>query len=170
MIFTSQGQNKRINTQYLAQQLSLVPWSLCQCLWLHSLIQIYGTDCCCSLTKLYLTLCNPKDCSTHDPLSFTISRSLLKLMPIESMMPSNHFILCHPFSSRPQSFPASRSFLMSRLFTSGGQTIVASVSASVLPKNIQGCFPLGLTGLISLLSKGLYETIKKSSILPSATT
>ena len=59
-----------------------------------------------------------------------------------------------PFSSCPQSFPASESFAMSRLFASGGQRIGAS--ASVLPVNIQGWFPLGLTGLISLLSKGLW--------------
>ena len=55
------------------------------------------------------------------------------------------------------SFPASRSFSMSRLFASGGQSIGASVSASVLPMNIQDWFPLGWTGLISLQSKGLSE-------------
>ena len=55
-----------------------------------------------------------------------------------------------PFSSYPQSFPASGSFPMSQLFTSGGQSIGASASASVLPMNIQDLFPLGLTGLISL--------------------
>ena len=85
-------------------------------------------------------------------LSFTISWSLLKLMSIESVMPSNHLILCCPFSC-PQSFPASGSFPMSRLFTSSGQRIGAS--ASVLPMNIQNWFPLELTGLISLQSKGL---------------
>ena len=69
-------------------------------------------------------------------LSFTISRSLLKLMSIESAMPFNHLILCHPFSSCLQSFPASRSFLMSRLLASVGQSIGAS--ASVFPMNIQG--------------------------------
>ena len=58
-----------------------------------------------------------------------------------------------PFSSCLQSFPASGSFPTSWLFTSGGQSIGASTS--VLPVNIQGWFPLGLTGLISLLSKGL---------------
>ena len=58
-----------------------------------------------------------------------------------------------PFSSWPQSFPASGSFPVNQLFTSGGQSI--GVSASILPMNIQGWFPLGLTGLISLLSKGL---------------
>ena len=59
------------------------------------------------------------------------------------------------FSSCTQCFPASGSFPMSQLFTSGGQSIGASASASVLPVNIQGLFPLGWTGLISWLSKGL---------------
>ena len=66
-------------------------------------------------------------------LSFTIYRSLLKLMFIESVMPSNHLILCHPFSFHPQSFPASGSFPMSQ-FLSRGQSIGVSASASVLPK------------------------------------
>ena len=72
-----------------------------------------------------------------------------------------------PFSSCPQSFPGSGSFAMSRLFTSGGQSI--GVSPSVLPMNIQGWFSLGLTGLVSLLSKGVksspalqFESIKSS--------
>ena len=59
------------------------------------------------------------------------------------------------FPSCPQSFPASGSFPMRQLFTSGGQSTGVSASASVLPMSIQGWFPLGLTGLISLLSKGL---------------
>ena len=70
---------------------------------------------------------------------------------------------CHPtisasvalFSSCPQSFPAPGSFLMSQLFISAGKSIGASASASVLPMNIQGWFPLGLTSLTSLQSKGL---------------
>ena len=69
-------------------------------------------------------------------LSFTISRSLLKLMPTESVMSSNYLILFVAFSSSLQSFPALGSFLMSWLFTSGGQNIEAS--ASVLEINIQG--------------------------------
>ena len=60
-----------------------------------------------------------------------------------------------PFSTSPQSLTASGSFPVNQLFTSGGQTIGASASASVLPMNIQDWFPLGLTGLISWLSKGL---------------
>ena len=67
-----------------------------------------------------------------------------------------------PFSSCPQSFPASGSFPMSQLFASGGQGIGAS--ASVLPVNIQGWFPLGLTGLISLHSKGLSRVFYSTAI------
>ena len=73
-------------------------------------------------------------------LSFTISWSLLKPKSIEAVMPSNHLILCHPFFSCLQSFPASGSFPMSQLFISGGQSIGASALASVLPMNIQGLF------------------------------
>ena len=69
-----------------------------------------------------------------------------------------------PFSSCPQSLPASGSFPMSRLFTSGGQHIGTSASASVLPKNVQSWFPLGLTGLISLLSKGLSRVFSNTRI------
>ena len=68
-----------------------------------------------------------------------------------------------PFSSCLQSFPASGSFLISQLFTSGGQSIGASASESVLPMNIQGWFPLGLTGLISLQSKGLKSLLQHAS-------
>ena len=74
------------------------------------------------------------------------------------------------FSSRLQFFPVSESFPMSWLFTSDGQSIGASTSTSVLPMNIQGLFPLGLTGLISLLSKGVFKSLhhhhsSKASIL-----
>ena len=69
-------------------------------------------------------------------LSFTISLSLLRFMPIESVMLSNHLILCHPLLFCLQSFPASGSFSVTRLFVSGGQIIGASASA--LPMNIQG--------------------------------
>ena len=82
-------------------------------------------------------------------LSFSISWSLLKLMSIESVMPSNLLILSYPLLLLPSIFP------MSQLFASGGPSIRASPSASVLPMNIQGWFPLGLTGLSSLLSRSL---------------
>ena len=74
-------------------------------------------------------------------------------MLIESMILSNYLILCHPFSFCLQFFPALESFPVSWLFASTGQSIGAS--ASVLPKNNQGWFPLGMTGLNSLQSKGL---------------
>ena len=71
-------------------------------------------------------------------LSITDSWSLLKVMSIESVMPSNHLILCCvPFSSCLQSFPASGSFQMSQLCASGGQNIGVSASTSVLPMNTQ---------------------------------
>ena len=95
---------------------------------------------CCSVTKSCLTFVTPWTAPLQSSLSFTVSWSLLKLMPIESVMPSNHLILCCPLSSCLQSFQASVSFPMNQFFPSGGQSIRAS--ASVLPVNIQGWFPL----------------------------
>ena len=82
-------------------------------------------------------------------LSITNSRSPPKLMSIKLVMPYNHFILCRPLSSCPQTFPASESFPMSQLFTWGGQNIGVSASTSVLPVNTQDWSPLGWTGWIS---------------------
>ena len=89
------------------------------------------------------------------PLSITNSPSLLKLKSIESVMPSNHLILCHPFLLLPSVFPSIGSFPVNQFFASGGQTIGVSDSASVFPMNIQDWFPLGWTGWISLQSRGL---------------
>ena len=97
-------------------------------------------------------------------LSITNSRSLLRLISIELVMPSNHLILCHPLLSRLQSFPASGSFQMSQFFASGGQSIGASASASVFPVNIQDWFPLGLTGLNSLQSRGLWGVFSDTTV------
>ena len=69
-----------------------------------------------------------------------------------------------PFSSCLQSFPASGSFPMSQFFTSGGQSIGVSASASVLPMNTQDWFPLGWTGWISLLSKGLLRVFSNTTV------
>ena len=69
-----------------------------------------------------------------------------------------------PFSSRLWSFPASGSFPMSQLFTSGGQSIGVSASASVLPMNIQDWFPLGLTSWVSLQSKGLSRVFSNTTV------
>ena len=104
-----------------------------------------------SLSRVQL-FANPWTAARQASLSITNSWSLPKPMSIESEMPSNHLILCRPLLLLPSSFPASGSFPMSQLFASGGQSIgvSVSVSASVLPVNIQDWFPLGLTGLISL--------------------
>ena len=79
-------------------------------------------------------------------------------------MPSNHLILCHLLLLKPQSFPASGSFLMSQFFPSGGQSIGVSASASVLPMNNQGWSPLEWTGWISLQCKGLSRVFSNTTI------
>ena len=125
-------------------------------------IHLLGIICCCSVTQLCPTLCDlqhtkllcpwpsPRACSNSCPLNWwcypTISFSVI------------------PFSSCPQSFPASESFPMSQFFVSGGQSIGASASASVLPMNIQDWFPLGLTGLTSLKSKGLSRVFSNTTV------
>ena len=104
------------------------------------------------------------DCSRPDSLSATNSQSLLKLMPTESVMPSNHLILCLSLLFLPSIFPSIRIFSMSWLFASSSQSIGTPASASVLPMNIQGWFPLGLTGLISLQSKGLLRIFSSTTV------
>ena len=96
-------------------------------------------------------------------LSITSSQSLLRLKSIESMMPSISSSVV-PLSSCPESFPASGSFAMSQFFASSGQIIGASALVPVLPVNIQGWFPWGLTGLISLLSKGLSRVFSNTIV------
>ena len=124
----------------------------------------YNSYCCCSVATLCLTLwphglqdvrlpcpsLSPRVCSHSYPLSQwcypTISSSVV------------------PFSSCPQSFPASGSFPVSHLFALGGQNIGASASSSVIPMNTQGWFPLGLTSLIPLQSKGLSRVFSNTTV------
>ena len=121
------------------------PWTMREAELFHPKIHMLKS-CCCSV--IWAAACQAS-------LSFTISQVC------SNSCPSSRW--CHPiisssvtlFSSCLQPFPASRSFPMSQLFTSGGQSIGVSASASVLPMNIQDGFPLGWTDLISLLSKGL---------------
>ena len=96
---------------------------------------------CCSVAKSCLTV-TPWTAVCQASLSFTVSQSLLKFMSIKLVIPSNHLnhLIAAPFSFYRQSFPASGSFPMIWLFISGGQNIVASASASVLPMKIQGWF------------------------------
>ena len=116
-----------------------------------------GHCCFQSLSHIWLFV-TPWTAARQAFLSFTISKSLLKFMSVESVMPSNHLILCFSILLLPSIFKASGSFPMSWLFTSGGQSIGTSASASVLPMNILGWFPFGLTGLISLQSRDSQES------------
>ena len=97
-------------------------------------------------------------------LSFIISRSLLKLMSLSWWCYITISSSVTPFSSCPQSFPVSGSFPVSPLVESGGPSFGASVSALVLPMNIQGWFPLGWTGWISLQSKGLSRVFSNTTV------
>ena len=137
-------------------------------LHLLSIKTVFTIYSCCSLTQSCPALCNPMDCSTP---GFTV-RHCPSLSP---GVCSNSYSLsqwCHPttsssvipFSSCLQSSPASESFLMSRLFESGGQSLGASASASVLPINIQDWFPLGLTVWLALQSKGLSRVFSNTTV------
>ena len=121
-------------------------------------------SCCfCSVAWSCPTLCDPWTAQCHASLSFTVSQSLLQLTFLRSRWDPTISSSVSLFSSCPQSFPASGSFPKSRLFTSGGQNIGASASAPVLPMNIQGWFPLGLTGFISLQSKGFSRVFSSTT-------
>ena len=115
-------------------------------LWLH------GLQHSLQHIRLPCPLPSPRVCSNSCPLSRWCSLKFI----------SSSVIL---FSFCLQSFPASGCFPVSQLFTSCGQIIGASASASVLPVNIQGWFPLGLTGWISLQSKGLSIVFPSTTVL-----
>ena len=97
-------------------------------------------------------------------LSITNSQTLLKLMSIESVMPSSHLILCHPLLLLGPIPPSIRVFPMSQLFAWGGQSIGVSASASVLPMNTQDWSPLGWTGWTSLQYKGLSRVFSNTIV------
>ena len=122
---------------------------------------LIGICCCCSVALSCPNLCNCMDCSTPGcPVLHYLSEFVQTHVhwvgePISSSVA--------PFSSCFQSFPASGSCSESWLFTSGGQSIGVSASASV-PMNVQDWLPLGLTGLISLQSKGLSRAFSRTTI------
>ena len=117
-------------------------------MWFVSTLLLFSHQ---SHIRLFAT---PWTVACQASLSFTISRNMLNLCPLSQWCHPTISSSVTPFSSSPQSFPASGSFPMSELFASGGPSIGASASASVLPMNIQDWFPLGLTAMI-LQSKGL---------------
>ena len=122
-----------------------------------------------SVTQFCPTLCDPMDCSTPGHPVHHNSQSIPNSSPLSQWCHRTISSSVVPFSSCPQSFPASGPFQMSQFFASDGQSIGVSASASVLPMNIQDWFPLGLTGWISLLSKILKSLLQhhssKASIL-----
>ena len=146
--------NRRWNrTECLAVQIRVEKGALknrfisVQFIWSHQFSSVQ------SLSRVWLFTI-PWTAACQASLSITNSQSLLKLMSTESVMSSNHFILYHPFL-HPSIFPSIRVFSNESFFASSGQIIGVSASVSVLPMNIKDWFSLGLTGLISLQSKGL---------------
>ena len=129
------------------------------CWWTHFASMSSGQ--LLSHIQLFAT---PWTTACQDSLIITNSWSLLRLMSIESVMPSNHLILCHPLLLPPSIFTASQSFLMSQFFASGDQSIRASASAWVLPINIQDLFPLGWAGWIFLQSKRLSRVFSNTTV------
>ena len=114
---------------------------------------ILGEVCCYSVALTCLTLCKPMNCSILGPPSSPISWSYSNSYPLSQWCSLTISFFVAPFSFCLQSFPVSGSFPVSQLFTSGWQSIGAS--SIVLPMNIQGWFPLGLTALVLLKSKEL---------------
>ena len=126
-------------------------WRHCSCFW------------SCSVAKSCPTYCSPMDCSTPGlSVLHSLSWSLLKFMSIESVMLSNHLILFYSLLLLSSIFPSIRVFSNELVLCIG--SLGASASASVLPINIQGWFPLGLTGLIPLQSKGLSRVFSSTII------
>ena len=113
--------------------------------------------CCSSVPTSCPTLCDPRSAARQASLSITNSQTCSNSSPPGWWRHPTISCSVAPFSCCLQYCPASGSFPMSQLFTSGGQSMGASASASVLPVNIQGWFPLGWTGWISLQAKGLIQ-------------
>ena len=120
-------------------------------LWLKSATQFSSAQL---LSRLWLFV-TQKTAAHQASLSITNSWSLLKCTSIESVMPSNHLILCCPLLLLPSIISSIRVFPRSQFFAWGGQSIWVSALASVLPMNIQDWSPLGWIGWISMKSKGL---------------
>ena len=140
----------------------------CEWLW-HPWVSCVESDATSQLVnsvqllshvQLFVT---PWTAACQNCLSITNSQNLFKLMPIESVMPSNHLILCHPLLLPPSIFPRIMVFLNESFFVSGGQSVRVSASTSVLPMNTQD-WSLGWTGWISLQSKGLSWVFSNTTV------
>ena len=115
------------------------------------------------LSRVWL-FATPWTTARQASLSITNSWSLLRLMSIQSVIPSNHLILCHPLLFLFSIFPSTRDFSKESILCIRWPSIGVSASASVLPMNIQYWFSLGLTGLISLQSKGLSRVFFNTTV------
>ena len=119
----------------------------------------------CSVAQSCLTLCNPIDCSMPGfPVHHQLPGSLLKLMSIKSVMPSNHLILCYPLLPLPSIFPSIRVFSNESVLCIRCPNVGVSASESVCSMNIQDLFPLGWTGWISLQSKRLSRVFSNTTV------
>ena len=139
-------ESRRSSGEGMAIHFSILTWEIA---WTERYVWLFAT---------------PWIAASQASLSFTISWSLPSSCPLNWGCYPNISSSAALFSSCPQSFPASGSFPMNWLFASGGQSIGVSASASVLPMNIQEWFPLGLTSLISLQSKGLSRVFSNTTV------
>ena len=116
-----------------------------------------------SLSSVWLFV-TPQTAAHQAPLFFIISQTYVKLMSVELMMLSKHLILCCPHLLLPSVFPSIRVFSSESALCIRWPEYWSSASASVLPMNIQGWFPLRLIGLIFLLSKGLSRVLSSTPV------
>ena len=148
---------------------SIIITSLVWVFWLPSIlssVQERSVTQFSSVAQSCPTLCDPMDCSTQASLTITNSWSLLKLMSVKSMMPSNHLILCHPLLLLPSIFPRIRIFSSkSVLHIRWPRYWSFRFSFSISPyKEYSGLISLGQTGLISLQTKGLSRVFSNTTL------
>ena len=129
------------------------------CVWISPFIHLSSVQS--SRVWLFVT---PQTAALQASLSITNSWSLLKLMPITSVMPSNHLILYHPLLLLPSIFPSIKIFSSESALHIRWPSIGVSVSESIVSMNVQDLFPLRLTGLIPLQSKGLSRLFSSTTV------
>ena len=139
-------------------KINIVPGSVLSILHQFSSVQFSSVAHSCP------TLCDPMNCSMQASLSITNSRTSLKLMSIESVMPSSHFFLCHPLLLLPPTPPSIKVFSNESTLRMRWPSTGVSALASFLPKKSQGWSPSEWTGWISLQSKGLSRVFSNTTV------
>ena len=147
-IFPTQGSNCRQILYYLSYQ---------------GKDTIYRESSVQPLSRIWLFV-TPWSTARQASLSITNSLSLIKFMSTQLVIPSSHFILCHPLVLLPSIFPSTRVLIQWVSSSHQLARVGASASASVFAMNIQDWFPLGLTGFVSLLSKGLSRVFSNTTV------